>query len=295
MLSFFKTTFTKIYAQVTDKLSGLLQRSTYDESILAELETILIAADTGTKTTHSIIESVKKKWHANPSQPLKDHLEKTLIEILDLPYTHSSTPPCVYALVGINGCGKTTLAAKLAHYHRTRGHKVLFVGTDTFRAAADSQLGIWASKLDVPVISGSHGQDPASVLFTGCDLFLKEKHEVLIIDTAGRLHTKVNLMQELAKMMRVLEKKLPSINPSLLLTVDSMLGQSSLEQARLFAECTKLSGIVLTKMDGTGKGGIIFSIVQELKIPIAYITYGEKSDQLKTFTPHEYVNGLLNT
>jgi fused signal recognition particle receptor len=196
--------------------------------------------------------------------------------------------------VGINGSGKTTFAAKLANAYVTQGKKTLLVAADTFRAAAVEQLTTWATRTNTPIVTGNPGQDPASVIFQGCQQFNLHHYDALIIDTAGRLHTKTNLMHELAKIKRIIAQQLPNEPVETLLTIDAMLGQNSFEQAKLFKECTHVNGIVLTKMDGTGKGGIVFSIAHELNIPITFISYGEQLTQFASFNPHTYVQELIN-
>lgn len=200
----------------------------------------------------------------------------------------------IYLLVGINGSGKTTCVAKLAHLFKNQGKKVLLVAADTFRAAAPEQLAAWATATDATLVTGTTGQEPASVVFAGCDVFAKNEHDIMIIDTAGRLQTKTNLMRELEKMRRIIEKKAPNATVCTLLTVDAMLGQNSLEQARVFHESTPLDGIILTKMDGTGKGGIVFAIMHELKIPIVFMTYGEKLEDMAQFNLTDYIATLLS-
>ena len=196
--------------------------------------------------------------------------------------------------MGINGSGKTTFAGKLAYDLHKQGKKVLLVAADTFRAAAPEQLKQWAIRTGASIINGKEGQDPASVVFTGCEQFKSQGFDALIIDTAGRLQTKTNLMKELEKIHKIISRQLPNYTPCTLLTIDAMLGQNSFEQATLFNESTQLDGIVLTKMDGTGKGGIVFAITQQLGIPVAYIAYGEQPEQLKLFNAQEYVQELLN-
>ena len=226
-------------------------------------------------------------------ESLKAALQDILLTILQKPKAPASDAQ-IFILVGINGSGKTTLASKLAHHYVKQGKKALFVAADTFRAAAQEQLNAWATKTGSAIVHGKPQQDPASVVYTGCQELIAQGQDILIIDTAGRLQTKINLMNELAKLKRVIEKQLPSHTVHVLLTIDSMLGQNSLEQARLFKECTQVDGIVLTKMDGTGKGGIVFAIADELEIPIKYITFGEQISQMKLFDRKEYVENLLN-
>jgi len=297
MFGFLKTKLQKIYNSVTTKLHGLFSRATIDEQALHELEQLLIAADAGVITTRTIIKNLKGKvlsGSIKEGQDLKQALEQELLALLNNK-TEKKPESSIYLLVGINGSGKTTFAAKLAHDLHQKGKKVLLVAADTFRAAAVEQLTSWAEKIGVEIEAGAPGADPASVVYKACERYKAERFDVLIIDTAGRLQTKTNLMKELEKIKRIVNKHFPSEESTIttLLTIDSMLGQNSFEQAKLFHESTQLSGIVLTKMDGTGKGGIVFAVVQELSIPILYISFGEQLDQFKTFDAQGYVGQLL--
>jgi len=295
MFSFIKNSLKKIYSGITFQLNTLFGKKTIDEAALKELEVILLSADTGVRTTRSIITQLKE-MHAAGQITEGESLKQALNELLLATLSKPSAPKegNVFVLVGINGSGKTTFAAKLAQQYKSLGKKVLLVAADTFRAAATQQLAQWAEKTGVALEQGTENQDPASVVFQGCDRFEKEQFDILIIDTAGRLHTKSHLMDELAKIKRVIDKKLPSQSINTLLTIDSMLGQNSFEQAKLFKECTQVDGIILTKMDGTGKGGIVFAIADELTIPIWYLTFGEQIEQLKQFDKKEYVTNLLD-
>ncbi len=297
MFSFIKKSLHKIYTTVTSKLFSLFTQKTIDHNTLKELEIILLAADTGVTTTKKILQELREQHERGMLQEgasLKSALHTILLTILDKPEP-SKNDAHIFILVGINGSGKTTFAAKLAHSNIKQGKKTLLVAADTFRAAAQEQLCVWATQIGCSIVKGKDQQDPASVIFEGCQEFARNQYDTLIIDTAGRLQTKKNLMNELAKLKRVIAKQMPSHNVHVLLTIDSMLGQNSLEQAKLFKECTDVDGIVLTKMDGTGKGGTVFAISDELSIPIRYITFGEKIDQMKLFDAKEYVNNLLNT
>jgi len=294
MFNFIKNKLKKIYNQVTSKVSDIFSRKTIDQETLKELEVILLSADTGVKTTRTIIENLKeqfKQGKIQEGQNLKTALEKQLLDILQTkkPVTDSH----IYLMVGINGSGKTTFAAKLANKCKKEGKKVLMVAADTFRAAATEQLENWADTTGVEIVTGQEGQDPASVVFKGCEKYKNEDFDVLIIDTAGRLQTKINLMKELEKIKKIINKHFPDTPINTLLTIDSMLGQNSLEQAKIFNESTDVTGIVLTKMDGTAKGGIVFAISQELGILISFISFGEKLDQFKVFEANEYVSELL--
>lgn len=292
MFSFIKEKLSKIYQKVTSGLSSLFGLQTIDEAALKQLEILLLSADTGVHTTRHIIAQLKQQ-NVQTGDELRDALKKQLLNILQNTPHYDHENKQVHILVGINGSGKTTFAGKLAHQYAQTGKKVLLVAADTFRAAAPEQLKVWAEKCDADIIIGKENQDPASVIFTGCETFKNENYDVLIIDTAGRLHTKVNLMNELSKIKRVINKQLPEHEISTLLTVDSMLGQNSFEQAKLFKESTDVNGIVLTKIDGTGKGGIVFAIAQELQIPIAFITFGEQLAHIAPFDSHTYVEELI--
>ncbi|BDC35276.1 hypothetical protein Noda2021_12340 [Candidatus Dependentiae bacterium Noda2021] len=295
MFSFVKNQLQKIYQQFTSKINALFAKDTLDDQTLKELELILMGADTGVKTTRALIESLKKQYAAGTitkGPQLHEALKKELLAILEKTPTPKETG--VYLLVGINGSGKTTTAAKLAHQAKNEGKKVLLVAADTFRAAATEQLVTWANRIGVDIVTGKEGQDPASVVFAGVKQFKDLNYDTLIIDTAGRLQTKVNLMRELEKIKRIVITHLTNHAITTLLTIDAMLGQNSFEQAKLFNESTQLNGIVLTKMDGTGKGGIVFAICQELGVPVTYVSYGEQLEHLKKFNATEYVTELLS-
>lgn len=294
MFGFIKKALRSIYDQFSSKAQALFSRTRVDAETLSQLEKILIESDTGIHTTRAIIMQLKEEVEngkITQGSDLKAALGQKLCALLT---TKQFNPDGdIYLLVGINGSGKTTCAAKLGFWLKKQNKTVLFIAADTFRAAATEQLAQWAQRLTSDIVIGSEHQDPASVVFAGCEKFKKLNNSALIIDTAGRLQTKVNLMKELEKIKRVIEKQLPDKKIITLLTVDSMLGQNSFEQAKIFNESTKLDGIILTKMDGTGKGGIVFAITQELKIPVAFISYGEKPEQLTLFNAQEFVQDLL--
>lgn len=295
MFSFIKNKLQKIYSQVTSKISALFSSNKLDENTLKELELILIGADTGIKTTRIIIQNLKEKFQQGQlpeGMALKDALEHELLTILRAPQAPILGP--IYMMVGINGSGKTTSSAKIAHSLMAQGKKVLLIAADTFRAAATQQLEQWAQKINCPLVTGTQGQDPAAVVFNGIQEYVRNHYDAVIIDTAGRLQTKVNLMKELEKIKRVITKVAPDKPITTLLTIDAMLGQNSFEQAKLFNEAVKIDGIILTKLDGTGKGGIVFGIAYELGIPTAFISFGEQVDQIKAFDASEYVHDLLN-
>ncbi|HEV2601178.1 MAG TPA: signal recognition particle-docking protein FtsY [Candidatus Babeliales bacterium] len=294
MFNYLKSSLEKIYTTFTQKVHALFGRATIDQETLNELKTLLIGADTGIQTTNAIISTLENdvaKGLIKKGEDLKAALEKQLVQHLT---THTSAEnSSVYLLVGINGSGKTTFAGKLANHFQTQGKRVLLVAGDTFRAAATQQLDQWAQRTNADIIIGKPNQEPASVVFTGCETFKNKHYDILIIDTAGRLQTKTNLMRELKKIKSIITNQLPTHTVATLLTIDAMLGQNSFDQAKLFHESTDLSGIVLTKMDGTGKGGIVFSITQELQIPIAFISFGEQLNQIEQFDPQKYVAQIL--
>jgi len=293
MFGFIKDKLKKIYTHVTSKISNLFLKKIDDET-LKKLEEILLSADTGVKTTRKIINNLQEKYkqgEISEGQDLKVALEQQLYEILTAEKSELGNK--VYLMVGINGSGKTTFAGKLANKFKKEGKKVLLVAADTFRAAATEQLEKWAETTGVDIITGKQDQDPASVVFAGCEKFKQENFDVLIIDTAGRLQTKTNLMKELEKIKKIINRHFPDEKVNTLLTIDSMLGQNSMEQAKIFNESTDVSGIVLTKMDGTAKGGIVFVITSELNIPVAYISFGEKIDQFRPFDAKDYVQDLV--
>jgi len=295
MFGFIKKKLTKIYNQFTSKIAPLFSTGTFDEQTLKELEKLLISADTGIKTTRTIIKELKEEMlngSINDGKEAQEALEKKLLALLA--NRTEKKEPSIFLLVGINGSGKTTCAGKLAYHLKNNGKKVLLVAADTFRAAAQEQLQQWAEKTESAIECGKPNQDPASVVFTGLQRFKQENFDTVIIDTAGRLQTKTNLMRELEKIKRIIKSQAGEHTLETLLTIDAMLGQNSLQQARIFNESTDLNGIILTKIDGTGKGGIVFAICQELTIPISYISFGENIQALRRFDPEEYVSQLLS-
>jgi|SRR5579871_2736910 len=295
MFNFIKNKLQKIFSAVTSQLSSFFSKKTIDEAALKELEILLLSSDVGVPTTHFIIAQLKKDVDAGLCDGLhiKKRMHTILIDILHSAMAPNHQAQNIFLFVGINGSGKTTSIGKLAQMFTNQGKKVLLVAADTFRAAAPEQLKEWARVAGTDILIGKEGQDPASLVFQGCEKFKKEQYDILIIDTAGRLQTKTNLMHELAKIKRSIAKQLPGESIATLLTIDAMLGQNSFEQAKLFKESTDVTGIILTKMDGTGKGGIVFAIAQELAIPVVFMTFGEQADQIKLFDPQEYVTELL--
>jgi len=295
MFNFIKNKLTKVYNQFTSKVNTIFSKKQINESSLKELEIILLSADTGIKTTRTIVEQLKeqhKQGKIQEGESLKAALEKQLLEILSLQAKPElSTDQKVYLLVGINGSGKTTFAAKLANKYKQNGKKVLLVAADTFRAAATEQLEKWARSTGVEIITGTENQDPASVVFKGCEKYKAENFDVIIIDTAGRLQTKINLMKELEKIKKIIKRHLPNETINTLLTIDAMLGQNSLEQAKIFHEATDVSGIILTKMDGTAKEELSLQYLKNLVYQY-YLFHLEKNWNSLNYLMHK--NMFLN-
>ncbi|MFN2493498.1 MAG: signal recognition particle-docking protein FtsY [Pyrinomonadaceae bacterium] len=276
-----------------------------DENLLNELEEALIAADIGVATTQHILETVRRgvaRKQINDLDALKQAIKNELLTILRRSETQGvasetsvapNVAPYVMMIVGVNGVGKTTTIGKLAQRIKAEGNEVLICAADTFRAAASDQLAIWAERTGVPLIQQKEGTDPAAVLFDSLKASKARGSDVLIVDTAGRLHNKSNLMAELEKMKRVAGREVEGAPHETLLVVDAVTGQNGLEQARQFLKVAGVTGIVLTKLDGTAKGGIAVAIANELNLPIRYAGIGEKVDDLIVFDPELYVNGLF--
>jgi fused signal recognition particle receptor len=277
-----------------------------DAELLDELEEALIAADIGVPTTMHVLETVRRgisRKEIDDIEKLKDAIKSELLSILQGAEEHgvaseTSVPetiaPYVMMIVGVNGVGKTTTIGKLAQRIKSEGNDVLICAADTFRAAASDQLAIWAERTGVPLIQQKQGTDPAAVLFDSMKAAKARGSDVLIVDTAGRLHNKSNLMAELEKMKRVAGREVAGAPHETLLVVDAVTGQNGLEQARQFLKVAGVTGIVLTKLDGTAKGGIAVAIAKELGLPIRYAGIGEKVDDLVVFDPEQYVNSLFN-
>jgi fused signal recognition particle receptor len=302
--------FRRAVAATRDSLSEKLDtvfagRKQIDDELLDQLEDVLIAADIGEQTTLEILETVRRgvaRKQINDLDALKQAIKTELLNILQASErqgvaSESTIPegiaPYVMMIVGVNGVGKTTTIGKLAQRIKAEGNDVLICAADTFRAAASEQLAIWAQRTGVPLIQQKQGTDPAAVLFDSLKAAKARGSEVLIVDTAGRLHTKSNLMAELEKMKRVASREVEGAPHETLLVVDAVTGQNGLEQARQFLKVAGVTGIVLTKLDGTAKGGIAVAIAKELNLPIRYAGIGEKVDDLVVFDPQQYVNSLF--
>ena len=275
---------------VSNAFDKVIQRKVSPES-LEELENTLISADMGVATVQAILKVVEKHRKDNLIHKVSDYLISILPQNNNGKILH--TNPTALMVVGVNGTGKTTTAAKLAHYYKSLDKKVLLIGADTYRAAAAEQLKIWANRLDVKIIYNEQSQQPSGVLFDGLSAAQNQSIDMVIIDTAGRLHTYKNLMRELEKMYLMVESRFPNFKIHSLIMLDASLGQNSLIQAREFSDYVQMDGAILTKMDGTAKGGIIFPLYKELGIPVKFIGVGEDLDDLYVFNRHEYVQGLL--
>ncbi len=270
-----------------------------DDNLLEEFEELLISADIGVQTSMSLIESISKKTAkiSGPDQ-LKDALKEEIFSILN---THSPVPssgkisskPHVIMVIGVNGVGKTTTIGKLAAKYAREGKKVLIVASDTFRAAAIEQLSIWADRAGAEIVKHRDNADPAAVAYDGIEAAIARGVDVVLVDTAGRLHTKVNLMEELKKIKRTISKKLLDAPHEMLLVLDATTGQNALSQAKLFHDALGVTGIAITKLDGTAKGGIVVSISSSLPIQLKYIGIGEKIDDLREFDPEQFVAALF--
>jgi fused signal recognition particle receptor len=271
--------------------------SKIDDDLLEQLEEILITSDIGVQTSMELIDKIAKNTAgiADAGQ-LKAMLKAELLKLLDHGTSVADKDlmrPHVVLVVGVNGVGKTTTIGKLAALSVSEGKKVLIAAADTFRAAAVEQLAIWANRAGASLIKHQKNSDPAAVAYDGIDAAMARKTDVLYIDTAGRLHTKVNLMTELIKIKRTISKKLPEAPHEILLVLDATTGQNAISQAKRFHDALGITGIVLAKLDGTAKGGIAVSITSSLKIPLKYVGTGERIEDLQSFDPEQFVNALL--
>jgi fused signal recognition particle receptor len=285
---------------ITEKIDQVLVSfGKVDEELFDELEEILITSDIGIETTLKIIEDLKTKVRERKitdAMQVKGLLKEELTEILDNGDNEIklNTKPSVIIVIGVNGVGKTTSIGKIANLYKNQGKKVLLAAGDTFRAAAIDQLEIWADRVGAEIIEQKEGSDPAAVIFDAAQAAKSRKADILICDTAGRLHTKKNLMDELKKVSRVLDRELPGCDRETLLVLDATTGQNAISQAKTFRETADITGIVLTKLDGTAKGGIVIAIKSELDIPVKLIGVGEQIDDLQKFDAKEFVEALFS-
>jgi fused signal recognition particle receptor len=295
-----KTTLAKTRSFLGQHLKALFGKP-WDETTFDQLEQILYEADLGSQCAFDFTEHTKKFLKDNPDASFKEilvSLEEHSLEILKSPSSSMSKipradDPLVILIVGVNGSGKTTTLAKLGHLFQTEGKKVLFVAGDTFRAAAIEQLQIWAERLQAELIKAQSGADPSSIVFDALTAAKARKCDVVLIDTAGRLQNKTDLMQELEKIKRTCQKIVPESPHEILLVLDATTGQNAIDQAKTFHQFTPLTGIILTKLDGSAKGGVILSIFKELKVPVRWIGIGEKMEDLMAFDAQNYVKALF--
>jgi fused signal recognition particle receptor len=301
LLKSLKKGLAKTHEILTIRIDDLiLGKKEIDDNLIEELEEILITSDLGVKTAHTLIEQVQamvKRGEADNPELVKKYLKDSIYQKLvtvEKSIPISGISPFVIIVIGVNGTGKTTTIAKMANNFTSQGKKVLLVAADTFRAAAIEQLEIWSKRIDCEIIKQDSGADPSAVVYDAIKAAQKRNSDIVIIDTAGRMHTKVNLMEELKKIYRVTEREYPGAPHETLLVIDATTGQNALSQAKLFAEALEVSGIVLTKLDGTSKGGIIITIADELKIPIRFIGIGESFDDLRPFKAQDFVDALFN-
>jgi fused signal recognition particle receptor len=290
----------KTHQGMVSKIDQLIAgKRKIDDAVLEELEEILITSDIGVKTTQQLLGKVTEKVRRKELEDT-DQLKKALQEEMFLILNKEEKPldllaarPFVIMVIGVNGTGKTTTISKMAQKFKGQGKSSLLVAADTFRAAAIEQLEVWAQRVGCEVIKHKSGSDPSAVVFDGLKAGKSRGSDVIIVDTAGRLHTKVNLMEELKKIKRVMAREIPDSPHEILLVLDATTGQNAISQAKMFDKELGVTGIVLTKLDGTAKGGILISISDELKIPIRYIGIGEKAEDLREFNARDFVDALF--
>ena len=287
------------FVEQMDRL--FLGKKVIDQEVLDELEALLFAADLGVKTTTDLIEAVReglKRGELQDPAKVKTFIKEEIHRILKLgerplSIDFSRTKPFVFMVLGVNGVGKTTTIAKVAHFYTAQGKKVLIGAADTFRAAAVEQLEVWAGRIGADIVKQAKGSDPSAVAYDALQAAKARETDVVFIDTAGRLHTKVNLMEELKKLRRIVARECPGAPHETLLVLDATTGQNAIAQATFFNSAIGVTGIALTKLDGTAKGGIIVGITKELNIPIRYVGVGEGMDDLKEFNASEFVQALF--
>jgi len=288
------------FGRLSEKISDVIMaRGVVDEEMMDELEETLITSDIGMETTLRIVEQLRndiKRENMTSPERVKNRLKEIIIDLVDKGQAHQlcDDVPLVILMIGINGGGKTTSIGKIAHKCKTEGKTVLLAAADTFRAAAAEQLEIWGERVGVNIIRHQEGADPSAVIYDAVQSAKAKKIDVLICDTAGRLQTKKNLMVELEKMNRIIDREYPEAARETLLVLDATTGKNAVSQAKEFGDVTELTGIVLTKLDGTAKGGIVITIADEFNMPVKYIGVGEGMDDLREFVPEEFVGGIFD-
>jgi fused signal recognition particle receptor len=297
IISRWKTGLARSSKAAFGRLAGIFGATEITAATWDQLEALLIQADLGLETTEAVLDSLKQAVRTQGltrSSELRANLEAGLRARLDpFPPLNWSTHPTVILLVGVNGSGKTTTAAKLARRFADQGQRVLLVAADTFRAAAVDQLQVWADRLEIPILAGQMGSDPGAVVYDGIQSALARGTDLVLVDTAGRLHTRYNLMEELKKVQRVAGKALPGAPHAVWLVLDATTGQNALVQARAFKEAVGVTGIILAKLDSSARGGMAFAIQRELGLPILFAGLGEKAEDLTPFDPDAFVKGIL--
>ncbi len=281
---------------ISSKLSALFKRCKIDDEFFEELEEVLISSDISVRTSMDIVEELRDRvtdQKINENDEVVSVLKEILCETIDEAEPLEISSPAVIMVVGVNGVGKTTTIGKLANYYSKKGKSVTIAAADTFRAAASDQLSVWADRANVKIVKSSEGSDPSSVVFDAISSAKAKKTDYLIIDTAGRLHVKANLMEELKKMSRVVEREYPEANFYKLIVLDATTGQNAVNQVEIFDDSIELDGIVLTKLDGTAKGGFVISMCGELGVPVVYVGTGEKLEDISEFDTEEFVDGIL--
>ncbi|MDR1744745.1 MAG: signal recognition particle-docking protein FtsY [Planctomycetota bacterium] len=271
-----------------------------DEELLAELEERLVLADVGPRIAAEVVEEIREKFKKKEIEKSEDILEflkttlsRGLSDSGDALLSGNPDGPALILMVGVNGTGKTTTTAKLARFLKDRGDKVILAAADTFRAAAGEQLDIWANRIGVDIVRHADGADPAAVVFDACEAAIARKADYVLVDTAGRIHTRANLMQQLEKIHRVAAKRIPGAPHDVLLVLDATTGQNALSQAKLFTEGVGVTGLVLTKLDGTAKGGIVIAINRQIRLPIKFIGVGEQEADFAPFNAREFCDALF--
>lgn len=296
-----KESLSKTKESINEKFDSVIKVfKKVDDELFDELEEVLITSDLGVNTSCEIIErlrGVAKEKHITESHELKAELAKILAEILTegASELRLEGTPAVIMVIGVNGVGKTTSIGKLAYMYRRQGKKVVIAAADTFRAAAIEQLEVWAERADAELIKQQEGSDPAAVIYDAVCAAKNRHADILLCDTAGRLHNKKNLMAELKKIYRILDKELPDSSKEVLLVLDATTGQNAVSQAKLFRETADITGIILTKLDGTAKGGIVFAIKNDYDIPVKLIGLGEKIDDMAEFDAEAFVSAIVGT
>ena len=295
-----RDSLTKTRRSFFGQIAGLLAGGEITEETWDNLEALLVQADVGVSTTMMLVEGMREevaKGRVRDAEALQDLLRAELLALLDDPPAMTIDEPRLLTLmliVGVNGSGKTTTIAKLAQYYKNRGRKVVLAAADTFRAAAVDQLKIWGERVDVPVIAHQSGADPGAVVYDSIRASQSRQADLLIVDTAGRLHTKYNLMEELRKVHGVAAKRVHQAPHETLLVLDATTGQNALSQARHFKDVVDVTGVIVAKLDGTAKGGIVFAVAKELGLPVRFIGTGETVDDLAEFDAEAFVEGLFS-